>query len=106
MQKSNVSVQPWPNPEPPTEATLRRLMEHEGLRPYTWSNGPGDVYAAHTHAYHKVIYVVSGSISFGLPGEGRNVNLKAGDRLDLPPGVIHEALVGSEGVVCLEGHRR
>jgi quercetin dioxygenase-like cupin family protein len=64
------------------------------------------VYGAHDHPYHKVIYVVQGSITFGLPGEGRRVALDAGDRLELPPGVVHEAVVGPRGVVCLEAHRR
>jgi quercetin dioxygenase-like cupin family protein len=50
------------------------------------------------------VYVVRGSITFGLPARGEALELHAGDRLDLPAGVIHDALVGPEGVVCLEGH--
>ncbi len=95
----------WTDREPPTEATIRRILQTEGLQPYRWSNGPGDVYGAHAHSYHKVIYVVSGSITFGLPNEGQQVRLGPGDRLELPPGVIHDAVVGPEGVVCLEAHR-
>jgi quercetin dioxygenase-like cupin family protein len=79
-------------------------MAAEGLRLYQWSNSPHDVYAAHSHPYHKVIYVVSGSITFGLPEEGKTLNLNAGDRLELPPGVLHDAVVGAGGVVCLEAH--
>jgi quercetin dioxygenase-like cupin family protein len=80
-------------------------MADEGLDPYLWSNGPHDIYAAHTHGYDKVIYVVSGSITFGLPELGQNLMLKAGDRLDLPAGTVHDAVVGSQGVVCLEAHK-
>jgi quercetin dioxygenase-like cupin family protein len=80
-------------------------MGREGLRPYSWSNGPGDVYAAHKHDYDKVIYVVSGSITFGLPTEQREIRIEAGDRLDLPAGTVHDAHVGSQGVLCLEAHR-
>lgn len=80
-------------------------MTDEGLSPYAWSNGPHDVYSAHTHGYDKVIYVVSGSITFGLPELDRNVTLNPGDRLDLPKGTVHDAVVGLNGVVCLEGHR-
>jgi quercetin dioxygenase-like cupin family protein len=80
-------------------------MDAEGLKPYAWSNAPGDVYAAHTHAYHKVIYVVQGSITFGLPRRGEQVTLRTGDRLDLPAGVAHDAVVGPQGVACLEAHR-
>jgi len=100
-----VEVTPWPSSQPPTESELRKAYAAEGLAPYHWSNGPHDRYQAHTHGYHKVIYVVSGSITFGLPELGDSVTLSAGDRLDLPAGVLHDAVVGPGGVVCLEGHR-
>jgi quercetin dioxygenase-like cupin family protein len=80
-------------------------MTDQGLSPYAWSNGPHDAYSAHTHGYDKVIYVVSGSITFGLPELDRKLTLNPGDRLDLPRGAVHDALVGPNGVVCLEGHR-
>lgn len=79
-------------------------MANEGLSYYTWSNGPFDVYSAHSHGYDKVIYVIQGSITFGLPELGQSLTLNAGDRLDLPAGVVHNAHVGAEGVICLEGH--
>ncbi len=94
----------WSGPAP-DEAALLRQYAAEGLRPYQWANGPRDVYAAHAHPYHKVLYVVRGSITFGLPGRGEALELRAGDRLDLPAGVVHDAVVGPEGVVCLEAHR-
>jgi quercetin dioxygenase-like cupin family protein len=81
-------------------------MVGEGLSPYAWSNGPRDVDTAHTHSYDEVIYVVSGSITFGLPALNRSVTLNAGDRLDLPRDTVHDALVGRDGVVCLEGLRQ
>ena len=80
-------------------------MINEGLSPYFWSNGAFDIYSAHSHGYDKVIYVVQGSITFGLPELNQSLTLKSGDRLDLPAGVVHNASVGSEGVVCLEGHK-
>jgi quercetin dioxygenase-like cupin family protein len=52
-----------------------------------------------------VIYVVQGSITFGLPRLGKQLTLKAGDRLDLPAGIVHDAHVGAQGVVCLEAHK-
>jgi quercetin dioxygenase-like cupin family protein len=91
--------------QPPTESDLHNQFSAEGLQPYQWSNGPGDKYSPHSHDYHKVIYVLSGSITFGLPDRGGRVHLEAGDRLDLPAGVSHDALVGPYGVVCLEAHR-
>ena len=76
----------------------------EGLSPSSWSNGPGDRYPAHEHEYDKVLVVAVGSIEFGLPGRGESVELQEGDRLDLPAGTVHDAVVGGSGVVCLEAH--
>lgn len=99
-----IKVTSWPDNNPPSREELRLSMTEEGLSPYAWSNGPRDVYAAHSHNFNKVIYVVKGSITFGLPEFERNVTLFPGDRLDLPKGTVHDALVGKDGVVCLEGH--
>ena len=70
---------------------------------YAWSNGPGDVYAEHTHAYEKVLYCVEGSITFRLPE--REIRLGPGDRMELPPGTVHGAVVGPDGCTCIEGRR-
>ena len=98
-------VTPWTDAALPTQSALSQRMADEGLSPYSWSNGPYDVYSAHSHSYNKVIYVVQGSITFGLPELGKQLTLKAGDRLDLPAGVVHDAHVGAQGVVCLEAHK-
>jgi hypothetical protein len=47
--------------------------------------------------------VAAGSIRFGL-GERPGVDLTVGDRLELPAGTTHDALVGPGGVTCLEAH--
>ncbi len=105
MKPDNIEVNKWTSDTAPDEAAVRKILDAEGLRPYRWSNGPGDVYGAHSHTYHKVIYVVNGSITFGLPDTGDRILLHAGDRLDLPAGISHNAVVGNKGVVCLEAHR-
>jgi quercetin dioxygenase-like cupin family protein len=102
---SEVKVTRWQGPQAATEAAIQRLLEQEGLSAYAWQNGPYDTYAAHSHSYDKVIYVVRGSITFGLPHRGDSVELAQGDRLDLPRGVRHDAQVGPQGVACLEAHR-
>ena len=83
-----------------TEPAAR--LQAEGLRAAAWGNGPGDRYAAHEHDYDKVIVAVAGSIVFGLPERGADVTMAAGDRLELPAGTRHDALVGPAGVGCLE----
>ena len=103
--RCDASVTRWVKRETPRADKLNALLAGEGLSAHRWSNRPGDRYPAHTHAFHKVIYVVAGSITFRLRGCGENVRLEAGDRLDLPAGVRHDAEVGGQGVTCLEAHR-
>ncbi|MBW2438010.1 MAG: cupin domain-containing protein [Desulfobacterales bacterium] len=105
MNTDKVKVIRWTDDTVPDEALLRSILADEDLHPYVWSNGPGDVYGAHDHSYHKVIYVVRGTITFGLPDAGDKVTLNSGDRLELPAGVKHNAVVGPQGVACLEAHR-
>lgn len=83
-------------------SALRARLIDEGLEPGAWSNGPGDRYASHDHGYDKVIVVVAGSIRFGLTLGA--VDLAQGDRLELLAGTAHDALVGPDGVTCLEAH--
>jgi uncharacterized protein YjlB len=86
-----------------TDALVERLRA-EGLAPRSWSNGTGDTYAEHSHAYDKVLVAASGSITFHLPAQGVEVELATGERLDLPAGTRHAATVGGAGVTCLESH--
>ena len=90
-------------------AGLAARLTAEGLAAGSWSNGPGDRYAAHDHGYDKVLVVASGSITFelgaGSSSSPASVALAIGDRLDLPAGVSHAAVVGPHGVTCLEAHR-
>lgn len=82
------------------EAMAAAAFAAEGLTPHQWSNKPGYRYAAHTHEYHKVLFCIDGSIVFHTP-DG-DVSMEVGDRLDLPPGTVHSATVGPDGVTCME----
>lgn len=82
---------------------IEEQMRSEGLSPHSWSNGSGYRYDTHSHPYHKVLYCVSGSITFHS-GEG-SVELAPGDRLELDRGVDHGATVGDAGVECMEAAR-
>jgi quercetin dioxygenase-like cupin family protein len=95
----------WAESPPPSEEMVDGLLRSEGLRPSWWSNGPGDRYGSHSHPYHKVLYCARGSIRFTNGRTGEHYDLTAGDRLDLPPGTPHSAVVGAEGVTCVEAAR-
>ncbi|MBI5288172.1 MAG: cupin domain-containing protein [Chloroflexi bacterium] len=77
----------------------------ERLTPGRWSNGPGDRYGAHSHGYHKVLFCLRGSITFRLTDTGEEIELHPGDRLDIEPSTVHSAVVGPEGVTCVEAAR-
>lgn len=100
---SEVTVKAWKSETPPTESSIEELFRAEGLSPSRWSNGPGDRYAVHSHSYHKVLYCVRGTITFNV--EGKDVLLVEGDRIQIPPGTSHSAVVGSQGVTCMEAAR-
>lgn len=105
VSEARVRVTPWTSGEPPTPEALDAALRREGLEPHWWENGPGDVYAPHEHPYHKVLYCAEGSITFVIEPGGGKVELRPGDRMDLPRGTRHAAVVGPRGVRCVEGWR-
>ena len=85
---------------------LMARLRGEATGCYSWSNGPGDRYAPHSHSYEKVLYCVEGSITFVLEAQSaKRIELKAGDRMVMPGGTIHSAVVGPTGCTCVEGKR-
>ena len=72
--------------------------------PRSWSNGPGDRYGPHRHDAHKVLFCLEGSIVFHT--DDGDLELTAGDRLDLPAGTAHAATVGPSGCACIEAYVR
>jgi mannose-6-phosphate isomerase-like protein (cupin superfamily) len=87
-----------------TRADAVATFESEGCgAPRDWANGPGDRYGRHEHAFHKVLFCLEGSIVFHT--DQGEVELTAGDRLDLAPGTAHAATVGTEGCACIEASR-
>ena len=92
-----------------TELVTRRnilaAFAREGLTSHSWSNAAHDRYAAHSHPYHKVLYCVRGSITFRIEDSGEDVELAPGDRLDIEPQTEHSAIVGANGVECMEAPR-
>lgn len=83
-----------------TAEEAAETLRAAGLTPRTWSNGPGDRYGWHQHSYHKVLHCTAGGITFHTP-DG-DVQLAAGDRLDIEPETAHAATVGDQGVTCVE----
>jgi quercetin dioxygenase-like cupin family protein len=87
---------------PPDASAIEKQLRTEARDVYGWSNGPGDRYEQHAHAYHKLLYCTHGSIDFILD-DGRTLTLRPGDRMLVPAGTRHAARVGQEGCACVEG---
>lgn len=96
----------WPHDNPPTRSQLDIIFRRAGLSPSWWSNGPGDRYAAHSHAYNKVLFCAAGGITFRIEPDGPDYPMLPGDRLNLPPSTSHSAIVGPEGVTRVEAAGR
>jgi len=85
--------------------TIEEGLRAEADQCYRWSNEPGHEYAVHSHPYRKILYVEKGSITF-TPSGRVAIAMQAGDRLDLPAGTPHGAIVGGNGVTCWEGQAK
>jgi hypothetical protein len=81
-------------------------MQMEGLKPFTWTGLPNNIYYLQRLAYRRILWVVEGSMMVELPEESRYIKLDKGDRLELPAGAPHQIMVGSKGLVCMEAQRR
>jgi quercetin dioxygenase-like cupin family protein len=87
---------------PPARHELERRLAEDGVEGIRWwSNGPGHAFGWHDHPFHKALYCAEGTITFHL--RDGDLELTAGDRLDLDPGTEHAATVGGAGVTCVEG---
>jgi quercetin dioxygenase-like cupin family protein len=99
-----LAITRWQEALAPTEHSIQQKIRAENLRGDTWSNAPFDEYRAHTHSYDKILYVLSGSITWILPQTQQEIETRAGDRIALPRGTVHAARVGAQGVRCFEAH--
>jgi quercetin dioxygenase-like cupin family protein len=87
------------------EQIMKGLFAAENCpHPRRWTGTPGEVYPPHGHGYDKVLFVVSGSITFE-DDERRTYALTGGDRLDIEAGTLHSATAGPQGVDCMESYK-
>lgn len=95
----------WEGNLPPSTASAATRLRTEGVEPHAWSNGPGDRYGVHSHAFTKVLVCAAGSITFFVGPDAVPVELLPGDGFVMPSGTAHAAVVGPTGCTCLEGSR-
>lgn len=102
--------------EPELQELMSKLYD-EGLEPAVVSDHPGTSYPTHDHPTFEVRWIISGTLTVGVRMRGGDVtlsdelqwaelNLEAGDRLDLSAGTKHWAQVGPQGVTYLAASRK
>lgn len=79
-------------------------LEREGWFVTEWQDEPHTRYGTHAHADSEVRVVIKGSMAIVI--DGVEHPLRAGDRFDVEPDVVHSAVVGPDGCTYLAGARR
>ncbi len=102
IEQQTVRITRWTGGQHPTISIISRMMQKEGLRPYVWENTPNYRYAVRSHGYNKVMFLIEGQLEISFPDSNQRVKMRAGDRLDIPAGVRHAAIVGAGGAKCVE----
>ena len=92
----------WPHARPLPEREVVAFFEARGQDYHRWSNGAGERYAVHDHAYRKTLFGGAGAVTLSLPDPAREIASTPGDRLILPAGTRHGAVVGPAGVTAIE----
>lgn len=102
--KSSVIVTRWQGGTHPSQSVITRLLHKENLRPYIWDGKPNQRQAVHSHNTDTVLYVVEGWLEIHLPDHNLQVQLRPGDRIDIPATIRHSTIVGNHGVKCAEAN--
>ena len=78
------------------------LLKQEGFaHVYEWTDMPNTEYPEHTHKGKVSFYITKGNIVLNVGGVQTMV--QAGDRMDVPVGVLHTAKVGPKGCTFIVG---
>lgn len=85
-----------------SESALFSKLESMGYHCTRYTYPPGTVFPDHSHATDKIDAVLAGCLR--ITTEHEQLNLRAGDFVLIPAGVIHRAeVIGEEAVVSLDG---
>ena len=100
---SDIKVRHWNEKTdgPLDQSNLQKKLENEGYRVSTYTYSPGTYFANHEHGVSKIDAVLSGTFRIGM--NGKFIDLKAGDWVEVPAGAVHSAeVLGKEPVVSLD----
>jgi mannose-6-phosphate isomerase-like protein (cupin superfamily) len=79
-----------------SEQEITQQLTSEGFTDvYVWEDGPNVEYPEHTHEKLTAHVIISGEMI--LKDNGGEKTLKSGQRLDIPAGTVHSAIMGPQG---------
>jgi mannose-6-phosphate isomerase-like protein (cupin superfamily) len=88
----------------PDIKSLERQLHDEGfLHTYVWQDGPNAHYSDHTHPAETAHIILEGEMT--LTHAGSTQTYAAGERCDVPAGVVHSARMGPRGCRYLIGEK-
>jgi quercetin dioxygenase-like cupin family protein len=88
----------------PNESELRKKLEAEGFaHTFVWQDGPGALYADHTHDGLTAHIILDGEMTLTMNGESQTY--RTGDRCDVPAGAVHSAQMGPQGCRYIVGEK-
>jgi quercetin dioxygenase-like cupin family protein len=77
-----------------------QTFENEGFtQVYEWSDAPHTYYEPHAHKGKVSLFVTDGAIVFDFAGEKKKIC--AGERFDVPVGIMHSTTVGPQGWIVI-----
>ena len=79
----------------------KKLKEDGFTHIYEWKDKPNNEYLPHQHKGKVSFYITEGFIGVNL--NGKEMTIKSGERLDVPPATIHSVKVGPEGCTFVVG---
>ena len=86
------------------EKSLIEQLRREGFAStYVWEDGPNVQYPNHTHGAYTAHIILSGEMTLTTPAGSQLY--RAGDRCDVPAGMVHSAQMGPRGCRYLIGER-
>lgn len=84
------------------EETAKQQLIQEGfLNVYVWEDAPKHYYPNHQHEHITAHVILKGELVLTM--NGRSETYKAGDRFDVPAGIVHSARSGDKGCKYLTG---
>ncbi len=84
-----------------SERCIAQLEKEGWPYVYEWQDKPGTVYKSHEHQGNVVLFVTEGGLSITMLG--KTIEYRTGDRIDIPPHTLHEAVVGPRGAQYVVG---